>query len=240
VTPYAVTLHPFEERAYLNAWMPALVDRRPVSVLLDLAGDHPALRDRLAAWVPTMREAVTALRAGDGLPWSTSVNYAFGIVAAHHHPVYFLGNLGLSYWRNASECPLRPYTRSASILAARNRDLGAAVGEIREGFSGPATAGSVVAAGEVFLLVRDLERRTRYFLERFQEAGYDGYAELRVLLEVMHYARANHLAVMELTHAVDDFGRPQLFPESHLRGGLRGGLDPAVDERLRQCLRRVT
>ena len=43
----------------------------------------------------------------------------------------------------------------------------------------------------MFLLVRDIERRTRYFLERLQEAGYDGYAELRVLLEVMHYARAN-------------------------------------------------
>lgn len=238
MTPYAVTLHPFEERAYLSAWVPALVDRRPLSVLLDLAGDHDALRERLTAWAPSMRAAVGSLRAGDGLPWSSSVNYAFGLVAAHHHPVYFLGDLGLSYWRSGSECPLRPYTRSASILAARTRELGAAVGEIREGFSGPATAGSFVAAGEVFLLVRDIERRTRYFLERFQEAGYDGYAELRVLLEVMHYARSHHLGVMELTHAVDDFGRPRLFPEANLRGGLRGGLSPAVDERLRQCLQR--
>lgn len=238
MNPYSVTLHPFEERAYLTAWMPALVERRPVGVLLDLAGDHPALRERLAAWVPTMRAAIGSLRAGDGLPWSASVNYAFGIVAAHHHPTYLLGNLGLSYWRSGSECPLRPYTRSASILAARTRELGAAVGEIREGFAGPATAGSVVAAGEVFLLVRDLERRTRYFLERLQAAGYDGYAELRVLLEVMHYARAHHLGVMELNHAVDDFGRPVLFPEANLRGGLRGGLCPAVDERLRQCLQR--
>ena len=240
MTPYAVPLPPFEERTYLNAWMPALVERRPVSVLLDLAGEHEALRERLTAWVPIMRSAVASLRAGDGLPWSASVNFAFGIVAAHHHPSYLLGNLGLSYWRSASECPLRPYTRSASILAARTRELGAAVGEIREGFSGPATAGSFVAAGEVFLLVRDIERRTRYFLERFQEAGYDGYAELRVLLEVMHYARANHLGVMELTHAVDDFGRPLLFPEANLRGGLRGGLNPAVDDRLRQCLQRIT
>lgn len=240
MTPYAVTLHPFEERAYLNAWMPALVERRPLNVLLDLAGEHPALRERLAAWVPTMRSAVESLRAGDGLPWSTSVNYAFAIVAAHHHPVYLLGNLGLSYWRSSSECPLRPYTRSASILAARTRELGAAVGEIREGFAGPATSGSFVAAGEVFLLVRDIERRTRYFLERLQEAGYDGYAELRVLLEVMHYARAHHLGVMELTHAVDDFGRPVLFPEANLRGGLRGGLSPAIDDRLRKCLLRTT
>ena len=239
MTPYAVTLHPFEERAYLRAWMPPLVDRRPLDVLLDLAGEHGVLRDRLAAWVPTMRDAIDSLRAGDGLPWGASVNYAFGIVAAHHHPTYLLGDLGLSYWRNGSECPLRPYTRSASILAARTRELGAAVGEIREGFSGPGTAGSIVAAGEVFLLVRDLERRTRYFLERFQEAGYDGYAELRVLLEVMHYARANHLGVIELTHAVDSSGRPQYFPEANLRGGARGGLNPAVDQRLRECLQRL-
>jgi hypothetical protein len=239
VNPYAVTLHPFEERAYLNAWMPALVERRPLHVLLDLAGDDEALRERLAAWVPTMRSAVESLRAGDGLPWSASVNFAFGVVAAHQHPVYLLGNLGLSYWRSASECPLRPYTRSASILAARTRELGAAVGEIREGFTGPGSAGSFVAAGEVFLLVRDVERRTRYFLERLQEAGYDGYAELRVLLEVMHYARANHLGVMELTHAVDEYGHPTHFPAANLRGGLRGGLSPAVDERLRQCLQRL-
>ena len=236
MTPYAVTLHPFEERTYLHAWMSPLVERRPISVLLDLAGEHPALRERLAAWVPTMRAAIGSLRAGDGLPWSASVNYAFGIVAAHQHPTYLLGDLGLSYWRVENECPLRPYTRSASVLAARTRELGAAVGEIREGFSGPATAGSFVAAGEVFLLVRDLERRARYFLERFQEAGYDGYAELRIVLEVMHYARANHLGVMELTNAIDDFGRPVLFPEANLRGGMRGGLSPAVDERLRQCL----
>ena len=84
MTPYAVTLHPFEERAYLSAWMPALVERRPVSVLLDLAGEHEALRERLTAWVPIMRSAVASLRAGDGLPWSASVNFAFGIVAAHH------------------------------------------------------------------------------------------------------------------------------------------------------------
>lgn len=238
--PYAVTLHPFEERSYINAWMPALVDRRPLSVLLDLAGEHHSLRERLAAWVPTMRSAVESLRAGDGVPWSSSVNFAFGIVAAHHHPSYLFGNIGLSYWHHNSECPIRPYTRSASILAARTRELGAAVGEIREGFAGPATAGSFVAAGEVFLLVRDIERRTRYFLDRLQEAGYDGYAELRVLLEVMHYARANHLGVMELTHAVDDFGRPLHFPEANLRGGLRGGLSPAVDERLRQCLQRIS
>ena len=237
--PYAVTLHPFEERAYLNAWMPALVERRPVEVLLDLAGEHDALRERLSAWVPTMRAAVGALRAGDGIPWGGSVNYAFGIVAAHQHPVYLLGNLGLSYWRNGSECPFRPYTRSASILAARTRELGAAVGEIREGFAGPSTAGSFVAAGEVFLLVRDIERRTRYFLERLQEAGYDGYSELRVMLEVMHYARANNLGVLEMTHAVDDFGRPRLFPEANLRGGLRGGLAPAIDDRLRECLQRL-
>lgn len=239
MTPYAVTLHPFDERDYLHAWVPALVERRPMSLLHDLAGEHAGLRDRLRTWVPTMQTAVAALRAGDGLPWAASVNYAFGLVAAHHHPVYFLGNLGLSYWRGSGECPLRPYTRSASVLAARTRELGAAVGEIREGFSGPATAGSFVAAGEVFLLVRDIERRTRYFLERLQEGGYDGYAELRVLLEVMHYARANNLAVMELTHAVDDFGRAQLFPEANVRGGMRGGLAREVDERLRECLQRV-
>ncbi len=240
MTPYAVTLHPFEERAYLHTWVPALVDRRPIAQLIDLAGDHPALRERLGAWVPTMQAAVGSLRAGDGLPWAASVNYAFGIVAAHHHPVYFLGNLGLSYWRGSGECPLRPYTRSASILGARTRELGAAVGEIREGFSGPATAGSFVTAGEVFLLVRDIERRTRYFLERLQEGGYDGYAELRVLLEVMHYARANNLGVMELTHAVDDFGRPHLFPEANVRGGMRGGLNRVIDDRLRDCLQRVS
>ena len=236
---YAVTLHPFEERDYLQTWMPALVERVPMEALLDLAGDHPALRERLVAWVPSMRAAVGSLRAGDGVPWA-SVNFAFGVVAAHQHPTYFVGDLGLSYWRGSGECPLRPYSRSMSVLAARTRELGASVGEIREGFSGPATAGSFVAAGEVFLLVRDLERRTRYFLERFQEAGYDGYAELRILLEAMHYARARHLGVLEVTHAVDDFGRPTLFPETHVRGGVQGGLTFAVDERLRECLRRAS
>ena len=98
---------------------------------------------------------------------------------------------------------------------------------------------SFVAAGEVFLLVRDLERRTRYFLERLQQAGYDGYGELRVLLEVMHYARSRHLGVLELTDAVDSFGRPALFPEANVRGGVRGALSWAVDERLRECLRRT-
>ena len=238
MSAYAVSLHPFDERDYLTGWMPALVERAPMETLFDLAAEHPAMRERLVAWVPEMRAAVGSLRSGDGVPWA-SVNFAFGLVAAHQHPSYFLGDLGLSYWRGENECPLRPYTRSMSVLAARTRELGAAVGEVREGFSGPSTAGSFVAAGEVFLLVRDLERRARYFLERLQQAGYDGYGELRVLLEVMHYARARHLGVLELTDAVDSFGRPALFPEANVRGGVRGALSWAVDERLRECLRRT-
>lgn len=234
---FAVTLHPFDEQDYVDRVLASAVGRKPPEHLasgLERWPDMAALARQLA---PRMVEAYAALRAGDGIPWSTVLNFNVARLEAYRHPAYYLGDVGLSYWRAAGEAPMRPYTRSMSILAARLREVGAMAGDVREGFAGPSSAGSCISAGDVFLLIRDFERRPKYFYDRLEGGGVDARAVMTVVLEVLHYARERHLAILEATHVVDPTSHETLFPEGHLRGGWRGGLNPEVARRLDQFLR---
>lgn len=235
---YAVTLHPFDEREYLDLVLPAVLGQGSADDLVRrYAVDEPS-RELITSFLPRMREAAAALREGNGVPWSTVVNFAAGVFNAHVHPAYFLGDLGLSYWRAPSECPLRHFTRSMATLAARAPRLGASISEIREGFAGPGSAGSFIAPGEVAQLIREIERRAINLASPLRDAGYDPLATLPVVLETLHYARERHLAVIELTHAVDPAQRRALFPVENLRGGWRGALHPEAARRVAASLHR--
>lgn len=233
---FAVTLHPFDERDLVAGLLPAVVRADGSEALLARLYTDPDAETLIRQWMPRMREAWEALRAGDGAPWAAVVDFAAGVLSGFLHPVYFLGDIGLSYWRGGGECPFRPYTRSMAILAARVPEIGAAVSEIPDGFAGPSSAGTFVAATDVMLLLRDIERRPGLFAGRLTHAGYDAPAVLAVLLEVLHYARERRLAVMELTDAVDPKQQLTLFPEGHLRGAWRGGLHPEARRRVDAAL----
>lgn len=231
-----VTLHPFDEREYIDLVLGVVAGRRPPEDLYArYAIDSEALR-LMTAWVPRMRDALRALRAGDGLPWSTVVNLATAAMSAHVHPAYYLRDLGLSYWSGGGDGVLRPYSRSMAILAARVPEIGVAVSEIRESFAGPCSAGSYVSAGDVPLLLRDLERRPAHFAVPLAQAGYDVRETLWVVCEVLHYARERNLAVLEAA-GVASPERPQaLFPAANLRSAARGSLNDAVGRRVARLL----
>lgn len=233
---FAVTLHPFDERDLVDGLLPAVARAEGAEARLAARYRDPDAEALIAQWMPRMRDAWETLRAGDGTAWAAVVDFAAGVLAGFQHPVYFLGDLGLTYWRGPGECPFRPYTRSMAILAARVPELGAAVSEIPDGFAGPSTAGAFVAATDVMLLVRDIERRPGLFAGRLAQAGYDPVASLATLLEVLHYARERRLAVLELTDAVDPQQRLTLFPEAHLRGAWRAGLHPEARRRVEAAL----
>lgn len=231
---YAVTLHPLDERAYVHRVVGVALGRVAASELA-----APVAYDPIAvAWAirsaPRMREATECLRAGDNLPWSTSVNFTAGLLAAWEHPAWYLGDVGLSFGRGGPDHPLRNYSRSMAILAARSPSLGAAAGDIREGFAGPRSAGSCILAGDILLLLRDLERRPLWFVDHLTAAGYDAKAVLAPLLEALHYCRERKLALLEVTDAVDPVEQSSLFPEEHLRGAWRGGLHPEVLRRIEE------
>jgi len=230
--PYAVTLHPIDEGDYVRRVVAVVAGRRPPSDLAaPVAYDPVALAVAVRA-VPRMRDALAALRLGDGVGWSTTVNFTVGLLSAWHHPAWYLGDVGLSYGRGGIEHPLRTYARSMAVLAARSPELGAAAAEVREGFCGPRSAGSFVPAGDALVLLRDLERRPAWFVEHLTTHGYDPRATLGPLLEALHYCRTRRLALIELTDAVDPSAHTTLFPEEHLRGGWRGGLHPEVLRRV--------
>ena len=233
MTPLAITLHPFDEAEAVGAVYPAVVRG---DALLARAFDAPGAADIAARWLPRMRDAWASLREGDGDPWSCAVNFAVGVLAGFSHPVYFLGDLGLSYWRGVGECPLRPYTRSMAVLAARVPELGAAVSEIPDGFAGAGSAGAFVPATSVVILLRELERRPWIFADRLAHAGYDAVTVLATVLETLHYARARHLGVLELTNAVDPAERLAMFPAAHLRGAWGQGLLPESRARIERAL----
>jgi len=236
---FAVTLHPFDEREHVSVFLPAVVRAGGAESLLARAYTDPAAQELVVRWMPRMREAFAALRAGDGRPWAAAVDFAAGVLSGFAHPVYFLGDVGLSYWRGGGECPFRPYTRSMAVLAARVPELGAAVSEIPEGFAGVGSAGAFIAATDVVLLLRDIERRPHLFAGRLAQAGYDVVTVLATVLEVLHYARARRLAVMELNAAVDPAQRLALFPEGHLRGAWRAPLMPEARGRVEAALARA-
>lgn len=223
MTPFAVTLHPFDEHEAVATVFPSAVRG---DGLFSRAFESPEARDFAARWLPRMRDAWTALREGDGGPWASVVNFATGVLAGFSHPVYFFGDLGLSYWRGPGECPFRVYTRPMAVLAARVPELGAAVSEIPDGFAGAGSAGAFVPATGVVILLREIERRPGHLAERLDRAGYDAVGALSTLLECLHYARSRRLGVLELTNAVEPAERMALFPVANLRGGWRGGLLP--------------
>ncbi len=230
--PYAVTLHPIDEGDYVRRVVAVVAGRRPTSDLAAPVASDPVAVALAVRAAPRMREALTALRAGDGVPWSTTVNFTVGLLSAWHHPAWFLGDVGLSYGRGGVEHPLRMYARSMAVLAARSPELGAAAADVREGFCGPRSAGAFVPAGEALVLLRDLERRPAWFVEQLRAHGYDPREVLAPLLEALHYCRTRRLALIELTDAVDPVSRGALFPDEHLRGGWRGGLHPEIERRI--------
>lgn len=234
----AVTLHPFSEAEYLGWWVPVALGRLPVEHVVADVASEPGLAAVVREYGAQLPAAFAALRAGEAVPWSATVNLGWALVNAWRHPSWFLGDLGLSYWRAPGECPFRPYTRSMSVLAARARGVGAASCEVREGFAGPHSAGSYITPGDVYLLIRDIERRPQLFAERLQAAGYDVREALAVALEAAHYARERHLGVLEATHLVDPAPRTARYPLDHLRGGWRGGLNEQVLSRLDEAFAR--
>lgn len=234
--PFAVTLHPLDEDDYVRRTVAVAAGRlAPSALAAPVAHDPIALALAVRA-VPKMREALTALRASDGVPWSTAVNFSAGLLSAWRHPAWYLGDMGLSYGRGGMQHPLRGYAHSMAVLAARSPELGAAAAEVREGFSGPRSAGSFLAAGDVLVLLRDLERRPLWFVEQFTAQGYSPREVIAPLLEALHYCRTRRLALLELTDAVDPAARTAFFPDDHLRGGWRGGLHPEVLRRVDEML----
>jgi hypothetical protein len=236
---FDVTLHPFDERDYLRLLVPAILGQRTEEELQAVYGIDAEARRLIHAWLPRMRAALGSLRVGDGLPWTAVVHVAFAAMSSHRHPAYHLGDLGMSYWKNPREPPFRAYTRSMAVLAARVPDLGVAVGAVREGFSGPYTAGSFVPSGDIAHTLREVERAAPEYLEQLQGAGYQGRDELLGLLEALHYARERHLSLLEVTHSVAPDRRQALFPINHLRAPWRGNLHPAMAERLQRLLDRA-
>ncbi|MBI5514527.1 MAG: hypothetical protein HY909_12205 [Deltaproteobacteria bacterium] len=236
---FDVTLHPFDERDYTRLLVPTILGQRPEEELQQVFGIDAEARRLLRAWLPKMRAALGALRAGDGLPCTAVVHVAFAAMSAHRHPAYHLGDLGLSYWSNHREPPFRAYTRSMAVLAARIPDLGVAVGALREGFSGPYTAGSFVPSGDIAHMLREVERSAPEYLDQLQAAGYQGREELLALLEALHYARERHLALLEVTHSVAPDRLQALFPINHLRAPWRETLPPAMASRFQRLLDRA-
>lgn len=232
--PFAVTLHPFDEAEAVSTLFPSALRCDP---LFPQTFESPEAVDFATRWLPRMHDAWAALREGDGGAWSSVVNFALGVLAGFAHPVYYLGDLGLTYWRGAGECPFRHYTRSMAALAARVPELGAAVSEIPDGFAGAGSAGAFVPAAGVVILLRELERRPHHLAERLDAAGYDAVTALSTLLECLHYARARRLAVLELTNAVEPADGMALFPVANLRGGWRGALMPEARARIESALR---
>lgn len=230
--PYAVTLHPLDEDDYVRRTLAVAAGRRAASELAVLVAHDPIALALAVRAVPKMHEALAALRAGDGVPWSATANFTAGLLSAWRHPAWYLGDAGLSYGRGGVQHPLRGYARSMAVLAARSPELGAAAAEVREGFAGPRSAGSFVAAGDVLVLLRDLERRPAWFVEQLTAHGYRPREVIAPLLEALHYCRTRRLALLELTDAVDPAARTALFPEEHLRGGWREGLHPEVLRRV--------
>ncbi|MBL8605464.1 MAG: hypothetical protein JNK72_26270 [Myxococcales bacterium] len=234
--PYAVTLHPFEERQYVTQVMGVALGQVPPSELAARVAWDPVALALAVRAAPRMRDAVSALRAGDNLPWSRQINFTAGLLSAWEHPAWYLGDVGLSFGHGGAAHPLRGYSRSMAILAARSPALGAAAGDIREGFAGPRSAGSCILAGDILLLLRDLERRPLWFIEALKHEGYAPREVLAPLLEALHYCRERRLALLELTDAVDPEHGAALIPEEHLRGGVWGRLHPEILRRTEEML----
>lgn len=194
---YNVTLHPFDEGEYTSLLIPVVLGQRPNRDLTSRYGIDPEAMRLIHAWVPRMRDALTALR-GDGVPWSMVINFAAAAMSANLRPAYHLGDLGLSYWRAVGDCPFRTYTKSTAILAAKVPALGVAISEIREGFVGPCSAGSYIASGDVVTLIRELEHRPWQFVEQelLRAVGYEPESVLHVVLEVLHFARERRLGMI--------------------------------------------
>lgn len=233
---YVVTLHPFDEQEYTELILGVVSGRHTPDDLVARYATDARVSELVSTWVPRMREALGSLRAGDGIPWSAAVNFMAGVLNAHVHPAWFVGDVGLSYWRFPGECPLRPFTRSMAVMAARVPDIGAAVSEIREGFAGPMTAGSYVSSADLTHFMRELEQRPINYADPLRAAGYDPLEVLPVVLETLYYARERRLAVLEVTHALDPATGYPLFPVENLRGGQYGRLNPEVRERIARTL----
>lgn len=231
---YDVTLHPFDEAEYTGLLIPVVLGLRPVEDLTARYGIDPEATRLIHAWVPRMRDALTSLRAGEGVPWSMVVNFAAAALSANLRPVYHLGDLGLSYWHSAGDCPFRTHTRSMAILGAQVPALGIAVSEIREGFVGPCSAGSYISSGDVVTLIREMEQRPWQFVERLRAAKYDAESVFCVVLEVLHFARERRLGLIEVTHAVSPDRTRALFPREHLRAPWARNLSPTVARRVRE------
>jgi hypothetical protein len=235
---FDVTLHPFDEDEYMDLVLAVVVGRRPAADLLArYATDAEAAR-LITAWVPKMERALEFLRAGDGLPWSTVVNFATAAMNAHVHPAYYLRDLGLSYWHAPDEPLFRPWTRSMAILAARVPEVAAAACDIHEGFCGPCSAGSYLAAGDVPVVLREVERRARDLARWLAALGYDPAEALHVVLEVLYYAAGRNLAVLEVTDCARPLQHQALFPLANLRARHLGNLDEALGRRVRRLLER--
>ncbi len=233
---YSVTLHPFDERDYLDRVIPVAIGRLAPEALREGLHEDPGVESLVRGLVPRMRAAWLSLRAGDGVPWAGTVHLAAGLRSAWVHPVFYLGDLGLSYWKVEGECPFRLYSRSMAIVAARSPEVGAAAADLREGFAGPRTAGSCILSGDVLLLLRDLEKRPRWFTEPLVATGYDPREVLCAVIEALHYARERHLGLLEVDEMVDTQTRGVMFPEAHLRGAWRGGWNPEVQRRVDKLL----
>lgn len=234
----AVTLHPFDEGEYLGWWVSIALGRLSTEHAVGDVIAEPGIAAVVKEYGARLPAALAALRAGDDVEWSATVNLGWALVNAWRHPSWFMGDLGLSYWRVTEECPFRPYTRSMSVLAARARGVGAASCEVREGFAGPHSAGSYITPGDVYLVIRDIEHRPQLFSERLEAAGYDPRVLLGVVLEAAHYARERHLGLIEATHLVDPIARAARYPLDHLRGGWRGGINPKITSRIEEIFSR--
>lgn len=91
-------------------------------------------------------------------------------------------------------------------------------------------------AGDVPILLRDLEKRPQWFREPLGATGYEPRAVLCAVLEALHYVRERGLGLLEVNDLVDPETRAVMFPEGHLRGAWRGGFHPEVQRRVERML----